>query len=54
MCFSGKDQIIFATKEDMLKPSEAIINMEEDEEDKQPGNISLHVLREGQGAMYFF
>jgi len=34
----GKDTVIFATKEDMEKPSDAIINMD-DEEDQQPGLI---------------
>ncbi|CAL1528856.1 unnamed protein product [Lymnaea stagnalis] len=36
---SGKDQVIFATKEDLGEPSSAIINLEEDEEDHQPGLI---------------
>lgn len=34
----GKDQVIFASKEDMLKPSEAIINLDDDD-DQQPGLI---------------
>ncbi|XP_005094969.1 mitochondrial intermembrane space import and assembly protein 40-B [Aplysia californica] len=35
----GKDQVIFASKDDMVLPSKAIINLEEDEEDQQPGLI---------------
>ncbi|GFN76211.1 mitochondrial intermembrane space import and assembly protein 40 [Plakobranchus ocellatus] len=35
----GKDQVIFATKEDMGEPSKAIINIQEDPEDEQPGLI---------------
>ena len=36
----GKDQVIFATKEDMGEPSKAIINIQEDT-DEQPGGGSL-------------
>jgi intermembrane space import and assembly protein 40 len=35
----GKDQVIFATKEDMDVPSTAIINFVEDEADQPPGLI---------------
>ncbi|KAK0050266.1 mitochondrial intermembrane space import and assembly protein 40 [Biomphalaria pfeifferi] len=35
----GKDQVIFATKDQLNEPSNAIINMEEDEEDHPPGLI---------------
>ncbi|KAH9503797.1 hypothetical protein Btru_066651 [Bulinus truncatus] len=32
----GKDQVIFATKDELNEPSSAIINLEEDEEDHPP------------------
>ncbi|RUS88001.1 hypothetical protein EGW08_004279, partial [Elysia chlorotica] len=41
---TGKDQVIFATQEDMGEPSKAIINVDDSEE--QPGDFLL-VLSQG-------